>query len=187
MKDVGAGALLPDKDGKNIFLCSSEGMKKIETEGGKVTPIEFEAFFDYRPYGERGIFSTMFGNRWMISSMWKICRERTGRAIRRAINASCHISIITTTLRKCWSEMLGELNASHTGARYYASGATLPTAALGVFYDESYIGDGLKIKEIIAQSPLTKRKTDVKPGCIIEKIDGCGCQGGYGLFPLLSR
>ena len=31
------------------------------------------------------------------------------------------------------SEMLGELNGSHTGARYYASGAALTTAALGVF------------------------------------------------------
>ena len=84
------------------------------------------------------------------------------------------------------SEMLGELNASHTGARYYASGATLPTAALGVFYDESYTGDGLKIKEIIAQSPLTKKKTDVKPGCIIEKIDGVVVKAGMDYFPLLE-
>ena len=35
-----------------------------------------------------------------------------------------------------------------------------------------YKRQGLKIKEIIAQSPLTKKKTDVKPGCIIEKVDG---------------
>jgi C-terminal processing protease CtpA/Prc len=84
------------------------------------------------------------------------------------------------------SEMLGELNGSHTGARYYASGAALPTAALGVFYDEAYAGDGLKIKEIIAQSPLTKKKTDVKSGCIIEKVDGVAIKAGADYFPLLE-
>ena len=30
--------------------------------------------------------------------------------------------------------MLGELNGSHTGARYYSNGPTLSTATLGVFY-----------------------------------------------------
>ena len=53
LKKVGAGALQPDKEGKNIFLCARDGMKKIEIEGSKISPIEFEAFFDYRPYGER--------------------------------------------------------------------------------------------------------------------------------------
>ena len=70
------------------------------------------------------------------------------------------------------SELLGELNASHTGARYAGGGSALSTATLGVFYDESYSGTGLKIKEILDQSPFTQKKTDVKAGCIIEKVDG---------------
>lgn len=44
-------------------------------------------------------------------------------------------------------------------------------ATLGVFYDESYDGAGLKIKEIMKQSPFTQKKTEVKAGCIIEKVD----------------
>ena len=84
------------------------------------------------------------------------------------------------------SEMLGELNASHTGARYGGGGGALGTASLGVFYDESYDGDGLKIKEIIAKSPLALLKTDVKNGCIIEKIDGQEIKKGEDYFPLLE-
>ena len=38
--------------------------------------------------------------------------------------------------RDMLSEMLGELNASHTGARYFGYGTNLPTACLGVFYDQ---------------------------------------------------
>lgn len=50
--------------------------------------------------------------------------------------------------------MLGELNGSHTGARYYSNGPILSTATLGVFYDETYDGDGLKIKEILQKAHL---------------------------------
>lgn len=54
--------------------------------------------------------------------------------------------------------MLGELNGSHTGARYYSNGPTLSTATLGAFYDETYDGDGLKIKEILAKGPFAVKK-----------------------------
>ena len=84
------------------------------------------------------------------------------------------------------SELLGELNASHTGARYGAPGAAYPTAYLGVFYDDTYTGDGLKIKEIIKRSPLAEIKSDVRPGCIIEEIDGEPVLAGKDYFPLLE-
>ena len=35
LKKVGAGALQPDKEGKNIFLCARDGMKKIEIEAAR--------------------------------------------------------------------------------------------------------------------------------------------------------
>ena len=84
------------------------------------------------------------------------------------------------------SELLGELNASHTGARYYGPGATLQTACLGVFYDNTYDGDGLKIKEIIAKGPFAVKKTDVTTGCIIEEIDGQKILKGADYYPLLE-
>lgn len=186
LKKVGAGALLPDKEGKNLFLCARDGMKKIETEGSKITPIEFEALFDYRPYGER---EYMFEHAWqqvadkfyvenLHGADWTGYKEAYKRFLPFINNNYDFAEML--------GEMLGELNGSHTGARYYAQNAALPTAALGVFYDDTYGGDGLKIKEIIAQSPLTKKKTDVKPGCIIEKIDGVAIQAGGDYFPLLE-
>lgn len=84
------------------------------------------------------------------------------------------------------SELLGELNASHTGARYSGRGGAMPTASLGVFYDETYKGDGLKIKEIPAKSPFAQIKTKVTEGCIIEQIDGREVKKGEDYFPLLE-
>ena len=45
MKKVGGGALLPDKKGENLFLCSQGGIKKVTVSSGETKPVEFEAFF----------------------------------------------------------------------------------------------------------------------------------------------
>lgn len=185
-KKVGGGILQPDKEGKNIFLCSYDGMKKIKVEGSKITPIDFEAFFDYRPSEERAyIFDHIWqqvDDKFYVADLhgvdWAWYREAYRRFLPHINNNYDFTEML--------SEMLGELNGSHTGARYGGNGAPLATAALGVFYDEDYTGDGLKIKEIIAQSPLTKKKTDVKAGCIIEKIDGVAIPAGSDYFPLLE-
>ena len=67
--------------------------------------------------------------------------------------------------------MLGELNGSHTGARYsYRSGYTLGT--LGAFYDNDYKGDGLKIKEIIKGGALYLQYPEIEAGTVITAING---------------
>lgn len=71
------------------------------------------------------------------------------------------------------SEMLGELNASHTGARALRrQPVAQPTGALAAFWDTSYRGDGLKIEEIIKGSPLLYGTQKLEPGMIIERING---------------
>ncbi|MCU0347148.1 MAG: hypothetical protein MUC59_09390 [Saprospiraceae bacterium] len=86
------------------------------------------------------------------------------------------------------SEMLGELNASHTGA---FTGKSIPnpdqTAVLGCFYDENHKGNGLKIKEIIKKGPLANANSKVKAGTIIEKIDGEEIQANTNWHPMLNR
>ncbi|MDE7093010.1 MAG: peptidase S41, partial [Muribaculaceae bacterium] len=71
------------------------------------------------------------------------------------------------------SELLGELNVSHTGGRYSPerNPAVEPTASLGLLFDMAYNGKGLKIDEVIAGGPFDKAASKVKAGCIIEKIN----------------
>lgn len=186
MKKVGGGALLPDKKGENLFLCSQGGIKKVTVAGGETKPVEFEAFFDYQPYGEREyIFDHIWqqvDDKFYVADLhgtdWKGYREAYNRFLPYINN--------NYDFQEMLSEMLGELNGSHTGARYYAPGATLSTAALGAFYDETYDGDGLKIKEVLAKGPFAVKKSDVIPGCIIEKIDGQAIVKGQDYFPLLE-
>jgi Tol biopolymer transport system component/C-terminal processing protease CtpA/Prc len=73
------------------------------------------------------------------------------------------------------SEMLGELNVSHSGA----TGSNIPgekekeeTASLGICYDVSYSGAGVKISEILATGPLDQEAFGLKPGMFIMAVDG---------------
>lgn len=185
-KGVGYGRLLTDKAGKNIFMLSKGGMKKIEIEGGKVKPIAFESFFNYRPAEERA---------YMFDHVWRQVKEKFYDPTIRGIdwdgyhkNYERFLPYINNNydFTEMMSEFLGELNGSHTGARYYAAGPSLRDASLGMFYDDTYTGDGLKVKEIIAKSPLTLKKNDVKAGCILEKIDGTPITKDMDYYPLLE-
>jgi Tol biopolymer transport system component/C-terminal processing protease CtpA/Prc len=71
------------------------------------------------------------------------------------------------------SEMLGELNVSHSGASYAASAPNSDeTASLGIFYDPSWAGAGIKVTEVVKDGPLDKSGMRVAPGMVIESIDG---------------
>src|SRR5207302_1809141 len=53
--------------------------------------------------------------------------------------------------------MLGELNASHLGIRGVLSFAEETTADLGLIFDESYRGPGLRVAEIVKRGPADRR------------------------------
>ena len=186
IKGVGGGKLIPDKEGNNLFMCSNGGLKKIELGGNRVTSINFEAFFNYRPYEERSyIFDHVYqqmNDKLYVADLQGVDWKGFKKAYQRFLP---HINN-NYDFAEMLSEFLGEMNASHTGARYGAPNYALSTAALGVFYDESYDGAGLKIKEIITQSPFSKKKTNVKEGCIIEKIDGVAIEANKDYFPLFE-
>jgi C-terminal processing protease CtpA/Prc len=86
------------------------------------------------------------------------------------------------------SEMLGELNASHTGGRYSPQNPNGDqTASLGLFYDDFAGGDGLKITEVITGGPLDVAGSKIKAGMTIEKIDGEAVTANADWASLLNR
>jgi len=85
-------------------------------------------------------------------------------------------------------ELLGELNASHTGARFNAQNKKGDqTASLGAFYDTNYTGKGLKILEIMDGSPLVQGDKKVVSGVIIETIDGIKLLENMNFYSTLNR
>ena len=172
LKNLGRGELLTDKDMKYIYTMSMGSLVRIEFGKSEKKNISYEAIFNYRPSQER---------QYMFDHIWRQVNEKFYDPTIRGIDWAGYKTNYERFLphinnnydfQDLLSEMLGELNGSHTGARYYPSGSTLSVASLGLFYDDSFDGKGLKIKEIIPKSNLTKKKNKVSAGCIIEKIDG---------------
>ena len=170
MKSVGYG-LEADKDFKNLYVYNN-GIKQIDLAKNSQKSIDFEANFNYRPYEERA---------YIFNHVWQQVKDKFYDPKLHGVDWDGYKKTYAKFLpyinnnydfRDMLSEMLGELNGSHTGSRYYPEGATLKTAALGLFFDNSYDGDGLKVEEVIKRGPFAVRNTGVRKGCIIEAIDG---------------
>ncbi|HEY8878744.1 MAG TPA: S41 family peptidase [Roseateles sp.] len=84
------------------------------------------------------------------------------------------------------SEMLGELNVSHTGSSYRPASRGDATAALGLFYDPAHKGAGVKVGEVIEGGPLDLATSRVKAGMVIESIDGEAIAAGAEFDSLLN-
>ncbi|MFA6676336.1 MAG: S41 family peptidase [Bacteroidales bacterium] len=193
MKGAGNGGLLLSKNGRTLYLITRSGIKAIDTMSGRAKPFgAFESVFEYKPFAER---QYMFDHVWrqvkekfyvkdLQGCDWDYYRTEYEKFLPYINNDRDFADVL--------SEMLGELDASHTGAgaRVYDM-SLLPTANLGLFYDPKYKGDGLKILEIIKDSPLYLRKgvdsdADYGVGSIITKIDGKEIKAGEDYFPLLE-
>ena len=185
MKNIGGGGFVADKDVKNLFLCNG-GVKKIDLASKQTKGIDFEAPFNYKPAEER---------QYLFDHIWRQVKDKFYDPNLQGVDWDGYRKVYERYLpyidnnfdfAEMLSEMLGELNASHTGCRYYPSGASLQTAALGVFLDPNYEGDGLKIQEIIKRGPFAVKKNEVTPGSIIEKIDGTDIKAGEDYNALLD-
>ena len=165
------GSFYPSSDDKYIFLHTGSGVSRISTASGKRESIAFSGEFEYKPAKER---EYIFNHIWKQVSEkfydpeihgidWKGYKETYAKFLPHIDN--------NFDFQEMLSELLGELNGSHTGARYsYRGGMTIGT--LGAFYDNDYKGDGLKIKEIIKGGALYLQHPDIEAGDIVTAING---------------
>jgi tricorn protease len=177
-----------DKEGKNLFVFSDGKILKIDTSDYKQKSIGFSADFVLNREAER---KYMFDHVWsqvlkkfyvkdLHGADWAYLKKEYSPFLPSIDNNYDFAEML--------SEMLGELNASHTGARFrpeFPNGDS--TARLGLFFDQSYTGSGLKVVEVIKRGPLDNAASKVKPGTVIEKIDGIEILPGMDYFGLLNH
>ncbi len=184
----GGGAMQFDKDAKNLFLMSGNSIIKVDVASNKRKNISYNAEMYLDKAAER---EYMFEHVWrqMMKKFydpklhgvdWEFYKKEYKRFLPHITNNYDYAEML--------SELLGEMNASHTGARYRAGSRNGDrTAKLGAFYDWNYKGDGLKITEVLEKGPLDKADSKIKPGVIVEKIDGTSLNKNKSLYPLLNH
>ncbi len=186
MKKMGqGGAHLVVKD-DNIFLLSGGNLQKVD-KGGKSTPIKFDATMELDLAAER---EYMFNHVFLQTEKRFFMKDHHGVDLDMMKEAYqpflAHINN-NYDFSEMLSEILGELNVSHTGSGYRPSGKGDATAEFGVLLDLDYKGDGLKIAEVVEGGPFDKKNSKVKAGSIIQKIDGVEITKGMDYYPLLNN
>lgn len=181
-----SGGLLADAKGENLFVLSSSGIQKVNLATGDAENVEFDAPYGRSRAAEREYIYDhavrQVKDKFYDPAIHGVDWDYYGSHYREFLPYITNNHDFATLL----SELLGELNASHTGARYHADGADLNVASLGAFYDPAYEGDGLRVTEVVGGSPLASRKASVKAGDIIMSIDGKPVVGGKEYYSLLE-
>ena len=172
--NVGGGSLQWDKQRKNLYLLSGGRISKLNpaTKSRKGVSIKGEMKFDQA--AER---IAMFNHVWIRTNAvfyeptfhgvnWKKMKKEYQKYLPHIGNGFEFSEML--------SEMIGELNVSHAGSGYRGDPMSNAdaTASLGIFMNYNHKGDGILIDEIINGGPLDKAKFNIKPGMVIQKING---------------
>lgn len=189
--------LVIGKKGGHAYVLGGDGrilrMKlggAIDKDGGPVKPkpVAFRAEAAIRPAAER---RHLFNHMWhqverkfydpkLHGVDWKGLREEYIPRVPHVDTGHGFAELM--------SELLGELNASHTGASWRPKNRKGDqTAALGLLFDPHYDGLGEKIAEVLPKGPCARADAGIKPGYILMSVNGASLQDTPSLSALLNR
>ena len=184
----GGGSMVWDKDQKNIFLNADGRIFKIDVATGKQESIGTNGDMNLDVAAERA---------FMFEHIWRRTKKTFYTDTFHGVNWDSYKADYQAYLpyignnyefSEMLSEMLGELNVSHSGASYVGGGlGGDATAALGVFYDWNYGGPGVRVEEVVKDGPADKAGLNIKAGSIIEAIDGENIAPDRDLAQYLNR
>lgn len=165
----GSGSLQMDKEGTIYSLGSS--MMKLE-KGDKTKPITYRAQMKLDLAAER-------------EYMLRHVAKQVNKKIFREDYNGCDWEMMVQNYARFMphidnnydfaemlGELLGELNVSHTGGRFYPRSGGDATAQLGLLYDMTEATDGMKITAVLEGGPFSKAGSKVKVGDVITAING---------------
>ncbi|MFC4269267.1 S41 family peptidase [Polaribacter marinivivus] len=187
--NVGGGSLEWDKEMKNLYLLSGGRISKLNPEAKKRESVNIKGEILFDEVAER---EAMFNHVWIRTNAifyeptfhgidWNKMKKEYSKYLPHIGNAYEFSEML--------SEMLGELNVSHSGAGFRGGSVSNPdaTASLGIFMNYNHKDDGILIDEIIKGGPLDKAKFTISAGMIIKKIDGVTVDKNQDIAKYLNR
>jgi tricorn protease len=164
--------LMLDKEGRNLFFLRDGGIGRFDLEKKEAAGVSISGEMVLNEAAERA---------YLFEHVWRQVKKKFYDPKLHGVDWDLYKAEYMRVLpgvdnaRDCaelFSELLGELNASHTGSGYRAS---IPspdvTASLGLLYTNDQAA-GLTVAEVLKKGPCTKEGSRIKPGTVIERIDG---------------
>jgi tricorn protease len=182
------------KSSGSILGLSKGTPTKLEN-GEKETGFGFSVTHDR---SRSGRFREGFNAAWLaMNEIWydPAMGNKNWEQIRRKYADAASRAFDERGLAEVIELMLGELNGSHLGFTP-SIGSTVdsdaprkrehPTAHLGARFDPSHLGPGLKVRDVLPESPSDKAKSRLKAGDIILSIDGTRVDPSMDLTQVLN-
>lgn len=178
--------MIPDAKGKNLFLVSGRSMQKMELPSEKFSTIFYRAEMELDRAAERDFMYEVVrreeAERFYVEDMhgvdWKALTAHYEKFLPHINNNYDYSEML--------SELLGELNVSHTGSGYRAPNNAKRTAELGLFINPKVYNEGLLVDEVVVGGPFDTYASKVREGDFLQKIDGVGITPNTDYFPLLE-
>jgi Tol biopolymer transport system component/C-terminal processing protease CtpA/Prc len=183
-----ASNLTLDKDGKKLFVLSEGKPVKIDIDPFKKETVQINGEMLLNKKGE---LSYIFEHSWRqvlkkfyVADLhgvdWTYYKKEYAKFLPHISN--------NWEFAEMLSEMLGELNASHTGCRYSPDTKNKDaTASLGLIFDENFKGDGLRVADVLGKGPFDRSESKAKKGLIVEKIDNEAIMASTDFYQMLNR
>ncbi len=173
MGDGWAGGLMLDAEGKKLYYISNGRVGYYDTEKSENKSVGMSGDMVLNAQAERA---------YLFEHMWRQVKKKFYRVDLQGVDwdkykaeYQRYLPYINNNfdMAELCSELLGELNASHTGSGYRGDPAPNgdETAALGLLYTQD-AGPGLRIAEVLENGPVVKKGSKIKAGLVIEQIDG---------------
>lgn len=171
--DVDYAKLYWDKDEKSMFMLADGKIYKVDVDKGKREALKIAAELTVNTDAERqamyehvvirtrkGFYTTTYHG-----IDWNFMAEHYRKFLPHIGNGFEFAELL--------SELLGELNVSHSGARFYLNNPNGDqTASLGIIPDVTYQGQGIRVDEILLGGPLDRKELNLSTPFIITAIDG---------------
>ena len=175
-------------DGKFLFVVADGKAVKVDAESGKSEPIGLSTEMVLSYSAEKAyIFDhswRQFKQKLIFPDLQKVDWSYYYTAYKKFLP---HINN-NHDFAEMLSEMLGEMNVSHTGCYYRPDTAnTDATGSLGLLYDYAYAGDGVRIAEVLQGGPVDLAASTIKAGHVIEAINGNAIDAAADFYKLLNR
>lgn len=178
--------MVPDWKGEKLLLCSPSSIKSLALSGGKLSNVSYQAELEIDNFAARtSMFNFMVGEvreRFYRKDMHGVDWKRLTDHYRKFLPHIANEYDFSEML----SEILGELNVSHTGSGF-AAGNTAPSpAALGLLLNYREFSDkGIEIEEILPGTPFDFFLSKVKIGDRILAVNGERITAEKDLFRML--
>lgn len=199
--DDGPGEVVFAEDGRSVFVLRSGG-KLAKVELGDLRKLGDERKGEGRSegigYSAERIVDAPAERAHLFEHVWRQVREKfyvkdlhgvDWELMKREYEPKlAHVSN-DRDFAELLSELLGELNASHTGcyARSPGGDHTDRTAALGLLFDPAHRGEGLLVGDVIAGGPFDRADSRVRAGVLLTELDGQALAPEVPLARLLNR